>query len=702
MIWNNYPSEPSFRKFAVVFILNLCTLTLLAQRESALVFADTQDLLRYVSDEEGNYVPDFSYAGYRNGEHEIPEVPVIMTIGPIAGDNTTHIQNAVDKIGTMAVDSLGVRGALLLQAGTYFIDGIVRISHSGVVLRGVGEGEDANSNTILIARGNTPENRDVIQVGARTARDWRDRVSGTTSMVTSPYLPVGVKTISLTDIERWNVGDHLVLYHPSTDAWLQTINYGDTDSDDPWREGDLDLYYYRQIIAVDLLEEKITLDVPIYDHLDLALSQAVVYQPDRSDLRDHIGVENLRIVIETQGVEDEVHAKNGVKFINVEDCWANQVTVLHFTYAGFDTRFANRVSVLNCNALEPHSLITGARRYNFAVGAWSNNILFQDCFATEGRHSFVSNGASTVSGVVFHRSESDIDYSASEGHRRWSQALLFDNLRFTNSETRNVLGLYNRGDFGTGHGWSTVHGVAWNVSVPLNRGIIIQKPPLRQNYAVGCRGIFSNAPPFQHPKGVVEIPNREPIPVSLYEQQLAYRLAGNVTLDVPAKLTVQLIDSMVSLTWLDISSEEISYVIEMEDETVGQFAEVVELPANTNEYRLIPPSDMSTSLKFRAYAKNGHGVSPYSNPVTLDLTTDVRLLDQTAFQVVPNPFIDKFQIKSDLMDAEVKIYNGSGKIITRSSLSEKEIDSSSWPAGIYFMKIRDKQGRFGIKKLIKL
>ena len=76
--------------------------------------------------------------------------------------------------------------------------------------------------------------------------------------------------------------------------------------------------------------------------------------------------------------------------------------------------------------------------------------------------------------------------------------ILFDKISFTdvclyhltcvkpNIKTTRplVLGLYNRGSYGTGHGWSAAHSVAWNVlgSQPIS----VQKPPTAQNYAVGC------------------------------------------------------------------------------------------------------------------------------------------------------------------------------------------------------------------------
>jgi len=36
------------------------------------------------------------YRSYQNGEVDLPELPVILELNPIAGNDTAHIQSAVD------------------------------------------------------------------------------------------------------------------------------------------------------------------------------------------------------------------------------------------------------------------------------------------------------------------------------------------------------------------------------------------------------------------------------------------------------------------------------------------------------------------------------------------------------------------------------------------------------------------------------
>ena len=104
----------------------------------------------YVPDEQGNTILDSSHAGYGGGGVPIPTVPVKETIWPVAGDNTEHVQAAIDRISALPLDKNGFRGALVLRAGDYRMATPIIIKASGVVLRGEGMGD---TGTILIGTG---------------------------------------------------------------------------------------------------------------------------------------------------------------------------------------------------------------------------------------------------------------------------------------------------------------------------------------------------------------------------------------------------------------------------------------------------------------------------------------------------------------------------------------------------------------------
>ncbi len=695
MIMSNY------LKFTLGTVLLASLHLLQGQVPSAIVFEDADLCLRYVMDENDNRIVDFSYAGYRNGEEVIPTVDVVATLAPIPGDNTSRIQTTIDSVSNLMPDANGIRGAILLEAGTYEIHGTLQITASGVVLRGAGSEDDAGSNTILMGTGNTPNERNIIEAGGLGLADWTAQATGTLSPVTSDFVPAGSRTIEIGVPEFFNVGDEVIIYQASTEAWLASIDNGATGADAPWQPGEIDIFYKRTLTSVNLLNGKVTLDVPIYDHIDNTLVTPQIYKLAETDIKTNIGIENLRIVIETNGELTEDHARNAIVLRGVEDCWLTNVTGLHFSYAMVDMTVASRVTVQNCKGLAPHSLIDGGRRYNFAVGRKSKNILFTNCEASLGRHAFVSNGTSSVSGIVWHNSISDSDYSTSEGHRRWSQAMLFDNIRFTNPNTTRLLGLYSRGSFGTGHGWSATHSVAWNVDMPSTNTIVIQQPPQRQNYAIACKGTVSGQGPFSQPQGYIEASGSEPLIPSLYERQLANRLANGAPTDAPARFHVARAGDELSISWLDIADDESGYIIEVSYDGVT-FEELIELPADETAYTL-PVAQLTGDMVYLRMFANSATTCPsaYTYTASIDFTVSTESPEVSNFSIFPNPAKDVLEVRlEDASVSTVQIFSLDGKVMLSGFLT-KTINVSNIPPGLYFLKIETSEGGAFMKRFIK-
>jgi len=519
--------------------LSVLTATLLAGRtwaqpwESVLVRYGTDGRLVYAKDSQGNRIPDFSHAGYGGGGVPIPVVAEVKRVAPVPGDNTARIQAAIDSVGALPPDGRGIRGALVLAPGVYDIYGTLRLRQSGVVLRGSGDGGDPLTSTILKGKGDTPHQRTILVAGGGRQTLWRDSVAGTRTNVITDTVFVGSRAFRVQNPAPFRVGDNIVLYHPCTDAWLRSINYGGThagepgsDSTDvPWEVGSQPIVYNRFITRIS--GDTIGIDVPVFATLIRGLSQAYIYKYARTGLLTTIGIEDLRIDIETAGGTDENHAWEAVELWQIEDAWMKRCTMLHFGHSGVMTHTATRITIDSCRALDPVSIITGERRYNFNMYSASQQILVSNCTASQGRHDFVSNGTSWTSGCVFLDCTSVGTHATSEGHRRWTTGFLYDNVAFQSANTDNVLGLYNRGHYGTSHGWAIAHAVAWNCDA-TGRVILVQRPPGAQNYAIGSRGTVSGArppAPFSEPEGYIEGTNRLGLnPRSLYRAQLAERL----------------------------------------------------------------------------------------------------------------------------------------------------------------------------------
>ncbi len=478
------------------------------QWQSSIVRYNSAGRLTYTTDAADNRIPDFSYAGYHYGQAEPPLLPVVQTIGPVSGDNTANIQAALDQVGARTPDANGLRGTLRLLPGTYEIRGSLRLDRSGVVLRGAGDGSNAASNTILIARGDTPHQRTVVRVGTGDGSPWHNTAAATNVIADAKVSATSLRVASTAGLAA---GNEILIRHPSTAAWIAAVDGGGLVNSADWTPGSTDIPYVRRIVRI--VGDQIDLDAPIYNHLKRGLAQATVAKVTSRSLVNHVGVEDLRIDIETAGGVDENHAWTAISVVGAEDSWVRGVTALHFGKAGVETSGAIRITVTDTQALSPVAIVTGGRMYNFNAEANSQLILFTHCAATGGRHHFISNGTSSASGIVFHRCTSD--GSSSEGHRRWSQALLFDSINATGGSI--LIG--NRGDWGTSHGWGAVHSAIWNYT----KGMAVQQPPTGQNYAVSRAGSRAN-PPWPGPAGHVEIQAGELVPESLYEAQLCDRL----------------------------------------------------------------------------------------------------------------------------------------------------------------------------------
>lgn len=579
---------------------------------SSIIYKGEDGALVYHSDEEGNRIPDFSYAGYHGGGVPLPQVPVVITLNPSStGNDTQQIQQALNEVGAMQPDENGHRGAVLLNPGDYHINSRITISQSGVVLRGSGDGDDPAENTIIHAAKNIGNVS--IQVGNGNV-NWNYSAGSPISQITSEFVVVGSRHIAVSNPGVFSVGDDVVIFHRATQEWIAAVEYGGTSPTHPdvWNPSDANLNITMLRRITGIFDTVIALDVPVYNHLERSLSESILYKVNMNNLISESGVEHFRLVLESDGPTGNNHGYRALVFDGSTNSWAYGVTVMHFLHTGIGATNSTFVTIQNCYALEPHSPITSPYRYNFNVMSRANNILFTDVHASYGRHCFISNGTATVSGVVFHNGTSHHAYTASEGHRRWSMGLLFDNLTFNEAVTNIAIGLYNRGTYGTNHGWSSAHSVAWNSDPGPGKRIVIQKPPTAQNYGIANREIVHGIGPFAGPAGFIEGTDQIPELSSLYEAQLHDRLTFGIPPDAPGQLVVVPYNqnNHLKLEWFHLDLQEIDLIIER-SVNGGDFQELVQISSNVNMF--IDTTVGSNEYRYRIAASNNGRMSAWSN-----------------------------------------------------------------------------------------
>ena len=375
-----------------LYILFLMPLLVFSQTtwQSSIVNFNSNGKLNYVSDANQNRVIDFSYAGYKNSNVAIPYIAnVITTITPTIGDRTGDINNAIQSAANITPDVNGFRGVIQLLAGNYEIQGTIILNVSGIVLRGAGS--DING-TVFTATGDVPHQRIVLLAGGGTNVAWVK--AGSKSNITTPFVQVGSMFFDVASTVGFSVGDAIIIYHPSSSAWIAAVDNGGVATAAPWTAGSIDIQMNKMITAIN--GNTITIESPITNHLNMSLSQSYIYKVNKATTKSLIGIENLRIDIQnwTNEALDQNHAWEALEMDDIEDSWVKNVVALHFGQSGFKTGTATRITFDGCQALLPVATLTGSQRDNFQAYLYSSNILFTKCFASKARHAFDAPGSS--------------------------------------------------------------------------------------------------------------------------------------------------------------------------------------------------------------------------------------------------------------------------------------------------------------------
>src|SRR5438477_3298408 len=121
-----------FVSLCLAFVSLLAPLVLFPQATSTWVFTGSDGRLHYKTDSNGNRILDYSYAGYKGGGVQLPVAPVAQTISPVSGDNTSHIQSAIDAVSASMPDCNRFRGRVLLTAAVYGGSRTLRFTGWGV------------------------------------------------------------------------------------------------------------------------------------------------------------------------------------------------------------------------------------------------------------------------------------------------------------------------------------------------------------------------------------------------------------------------------------------------------------------------------------------------------------------------------------------------------------------------------------------
>jgi hypothetical protein len=492
-----------------IFIPLLLAFTFMAnagqKKVSPIVSMGKDGSLVYDADGHGNRVPDFSTCGYAGADRQIPQAPVRVVVSPIIGDETTRIQKAIDYVAGLPADTNGIRGAVLLLRGRHEVLGALRMTNSGVVLRGQGMDK---SGTTLVATG--MDRRTLIRIvgqndlSTRAMPGWQ---------IADEYVPVGADSFHLASTDGLAIGDTIQIVRPSTKEWINALGMNEFGGDIGdwrlvWHPGSYDLVWDRTIQRIDGDEVKV--DAPITTAIEKDFGGGYVKSFSWPGRIANVGIENLRLesVFKATQPGDENHSWFAITMENVADAWVRQVTFAHFAGSAVAIyESCQRITVEDCLSLAPVSENAGWRRNTFFN--MGQQVLFLRCWAENGRHDFAT-GFCAAGPNAFVQCEDTQPFSDSGAIQSWSSGTLFDNVRIDG----NGLSLMNRGEDGEGAGWSAANSVLWQCDASK---ISCENPPGAQNWAFGCWGEFEG-------NGIWREANSSVRPISLYVAQVADRL----------------------------------------------------------------------------------------------------------------------------------------------------------------------------------
>ena len=463
-------------------------------------------------DANKNRIADYSFAGYRGGGVKLPVLDVKATLQPSGGDDTALIQKALDSVSALPLTA-GVRGAVLLGAGAYRVDGTLRIAANGVVLRGSGSGADG---TRLTLGGGPHQFLTIAGTGS-----WK--TEGKAQSVTDPYVPSGTNQLSVADAGAFRPGDTVLVERPVTDAWVHLMGM-DTlvrnGAPQTWLAVGSTLRVDRQVSAVT--GDQLTLDVPLTDAYDakyLAPPGADVVRYSFAGRISEVGVEHLRVLAPDTATAiseaqytllsidaaidawvSDVATENTVNSLKV-GATCKRVTVQDFDFsrtsvADGSAGYPLEITLEGTQTLVQRANIVGANLYTFATGG-----------RVPGPNVFLNCVGSGV-------------HNRAEPHMRWATGLLSDNV-----SEEDQINYVNRATAGSGHGWAIGWGVIWNSKAGSFK---VEQPPGAQNLCIGCTGkqTASDSP------GLFEAPNTRVAIDSLYLAQLCERMGATALHDI--------------------------------------------------------------------------------------------------------------------------------------------------------------------------
>lgn len=393
------------------------------------------------------YIPmDYSTCGYHASEKPIPDVKNAVYVSNNGADCYERLQRAINYVASLKPDKNGHRGAVLLGEGTYNISKPLRISTSGVVIRGAGRGK-----TTIIKHGYDRGALLYIEGGMRMT-------GGDTIAVAGQKTMAGATMLTLKNASKLKKGERIRIVRPSTKEWIESLNcydFGGGLDYTGWKPTDIDITWDRTITAIN--GNSITIDAPITTTLSEEYGGAFAITGYNNAEISECGVENLTLMSDhnSWNPKDEDHCWDAIWADNARDCWVRRVEFKSFAGSAVNLqKNTSRITVEDCIAGDPVSETGGWRRCVFLTRG--QQTLIQRCVSRQGIHDFAAGYcAAGPNAFVQCEGENSLGFSGSIGS--WAAGLLFDIVNIDG----NDISFKNLEQFQFGTGWNTANSMMW-------------------------------------------------------------------------------------------------------------------------------------------------------------------------------------------------------------------------------------------------
>jgi beta-mannanase len=451
-------------------------------------------------DEKGRFLHDFSYAGYHQGEKEIPYITeniTDVTQAPYNADNTGEtdvtaiLQQALDAVGQMG------GGVVYLPAGIYKVnpgtsDNALQIKYSHTILRGAGPDSTFIYNDATFMR-----QKNVIRMMGEQA-NWSNP-SGTTVKLSSDLL-YPTQVIPVESVTGFKVGDEIIMRSGETTAFIE--EHGMTGY---WTDWATRVMFQRTIDSIDAERKIIYIDSPTRYFMKLR-DNARLYHA-----RNHItesGIENLSIgnrQNDKAGWEEEdyssqangaydVHASHVIRLQNAKNSWVKKVHTYRPASNTEDIHVLSNcllldqcrgVTVDSCFFQKPQYEGGGGNGYMFTLH--SNDCLIKNSRANHSRHNYDFKFPYSNGNVIHNCTAENSKYS-SDFHMYLSMANLFD---VTTVDKDYLESTFRPWGGSVLHGYSSTQSVFYNttgLNYHPSRDYIIESKQYKHGYVIGTSG----------------------------------------------------------------------------------------------------------------------------------------------------------------------------------------------------------------------